>query len=72
MSDFINDRACEYAKNYELIPFAGSDNHHASLKKRLGGMATEKPINDVRDFISAVLSRKAFPFRKDEDKISFI
>ena len=72
MSDFVNQRAEEYSKNYALIRFAGSDNHRGPATKSLAGMATEAPLKDVNDFISAVLSGNAKPFKKDENGIYFI
>ena len=71
-SDFVNALAEQYCKNYELIRFAGSDNHVAERRHVLGGMATEEPIGCVKDFIDAVLGGKAKPFIKDHRGITFI
>ncbi len=64
-TDFENDMAADYAKNYELIPFAGSDNHNAEAKTVLGGMQSDTPIADEYDFIAKVKSGEATPFRLD-------
>ena len=64
-SDFENEMAEHYVKSYGLIPFAGSDNHIAAKKKKLGGMQTETPIADVQDFIARVKDGSAVPFRLD-------
>ena len=64
-SDFENEMAEHYVKSYGLIPFAGSDNHIAAKKKKLGGMQTEAPIESVRDFIDRVKNGTAVPFRLD-------
>ena len=64
-SDFENEMAEHYVKSYGLIPFAGSDNHIAAKKKKLGGMQTETPIESVRDFIDRVKNGTAVPFRLD-------
>ena len=64
-SDFENEMAEHYVKSYGLIPFAGSDNHIAAKKKKLGGMQTETPIESVQDFIDRVKNGTAVPFRLD-------
>ena len=43
-----------YAKHYELIPFAGSDNHSAAKQTSLAGMQSQTPIIDESDFIQKV------------------
>lgn len=70
--DFVNFLADQYCKNYELIPFAGTDNHRGGNQTLFGGMATETPILDVRDFIERVLSHEARPFIKDHEEIRFL
>ena len=57
-TDLENKMARQYAENYELIPFAGSDNHHAAKHKKLAGVCCEEPIQDVQDFIAKVKSGK--------------
>lgn len=47
-----------YAQNYNLIEFAGSDNHSASKQKKLAGVCCEKPICNIKDFISKVKDNK--------------
>ena len=63
--DFENDLARQYADNYGLLYFAGSDNHIGSKHARLAGVATDTPIVDENDFIERVKSKKieifAFP-----------
>jgi hypothetical protein len=53
-SKFENKLASQYAKNYSLIRFAGSDNHSASDKKHLAGMKFKSPIESERDFAEKV------------------
>lgn len=65
-TEFENRMAAEYCKNYGLLPFAGSDNHLGAGMTCFGGMATEVPLTDERDFIRKVLSLEATPFCKDE------
>lgn len=62
-NDFENEMAELYAKSYDLIPFAGSDNHIAAAKTDLGGMETASPLKDEADFISRVLEGTATPFK---------
>ena len=71
-TDFENELAAQYCKNYGLIPFSGSDNHVGAALPHYGGMATEAPIKDVRDFIDAVISGRAKPFIKDENGIKVL
>ena len=54
-----NKMATIYAENYNLIKFAGSDNHGASNHKNLAGVCFEEPISCVEDFISKVKNEKA-------------
>ena len=71
-SEFENKLAEQYAENYELIRFAGSDNHVAGKQRLFGGMATETPIKSVEDFISRVLTGVAKPFKREEKKIELL
>lgn len=53
-TDFENKMAEIYAENYNLLKFAGSDNHRGAGKHRLAGMCSETPICDEQNFISCV------------------
>lgn len=57
-SNFENNMAKICAKNYNLLEFAGSDNHCASEHKLLAGMCSENPILDDQDFVERVKDRK--------------
>ena len=61
-SDFANSMADLYAKSYNLIPFAGSDNHSAGRQNKLAGMKSESPIVDEQDFINRVKNGEMTPF----------
>ena len=50
------------AENYHLLRFAGSDNHIAGRKTKLGGMRLESPILNEADFVERVKNGKAKPF----------
>jgi len=71
-NDYDNDLAAQYCEKQGLIRFASTDNHIGGRKTRFGGMVTERPIESVEDFISAVRSGEAKPFIKDESGIRFI
>ena len=43
-----------YAENYELLTFAGSDNHTANRQKKLAGVCFTEPIMDEKDFVQRV------------------
>jgi hypothetical protein len=64
-TDFENEMARQYAENYGLIPFAGTDNHVAGKQILLGGMQSEEPILDETDFVRRVLDGKMNVFRTD-------
>ena len=53
-TDFENAMAKQYAENYGLLPFAGSDNHVGSARPTLGGMQSPTPITDEADFVRRV------------------
>ena len=64
-----NEIAKMYAKHYELIEFAGTDNHHVKEDKPyLAGMESEVPITDEKHFVKAVKNRKMTPFVIDITK----
>lgn len=52
--EFTNPRAFEYANKHNFPTTAGSDMHNTDLYG--SGMLFKKPLNSIRDFISAVLS----------------
>ena len=57
-TELENKMASIYAQNYNLIEFAGSDNHSASMNKKLAGVCCEEPICDTEDFIKKVKENK--------------
>ena len=62
-TDFANNMAKIYAKEYNLLEFAGSDNHGASKRKNLAGMCSDEPVMSVRDFIEKVKGGQMRIFR---------
>ena len=62
-TDFENEMAEQYAKNYGLLSFAGSDNHSAGKQKLLSGLAFNTPIADEADFIARVKRGEGTRFR---------
>ena len=53
-TDFENKMAKEYAKNYGIAPFAGSDNHIAYAQKKLAGIKTKEKIESILDFVDII------------------
>ena len=64
-SDFENKLAMQYAENYELIKFAGSDNHVASKRPKLAGVCFETPVSDEKEFVLRVLEGNFEIFTQD-------
>lgn len=64
-SDLENGMAKQYAEHYDLIPFAGSDNHRPATRPILAGMQTDTPVESVADFIARVKNREATPFQME-------
>lgn len=71
-TDFENQLAEQYADNYNLLRFAGTDNHQGGLQTKFGGMATDEPIASVEDFVAKVLSGEAKPFKRAEGNVELI
>ena len=64
-SDSENGMAKLYAEHYDLLPFAGSDNHRPATRPTLAGMQTDTPVESVADFIDRVRRREAVPFQME-------
>lgn len=64
-TDLENKMAEIYAEKYGLIRFSASDNHICKKLRTLGGMASQTPIKDERDFISRVLNGEMSCIRYD-------
>ncbi len=60
-----NEMACIYCEKYNLVPFAGTDNHVAENQIHMAGLECETPIRDVSDFIERVKSGKMHIFTID-------
>ena len=67
-TDFENEMARQYAENYGLRPFAGTDNHVAGRQLKLGGMQSETPILDEADFVQRVLNGTVSIFRAERSE----
>ena len=57
-TEFENEMAAQYAKNYTLLTFAGSDNHLGGAQKKLAGIETDHPIQNERDFVELVKNQE--------------
>ena len=53
-TEFENRMAEQYAHNYGLISFAGTDNHRGGAHTTFGGMKSDTPIVDEADFVDRV------------------
>ncbi len=69
-TDFENEMARQYAENYGLLPFAGTDNHVAHQRMQLGGMKSETPVRDESDFVHRILNEMMTVFQIDRSKES--
>lgn len=56
--ELSNKMAGIYAENYNLLPFAGTDNHIGSRKTSLSGVETFRPVEDEKDFVDMILSKE--------------
>lgn len=61
-TDEENEMAKIFAEHYQLIEFAGSDNHRGKGQKKLAGMCCERKITDEKDFVNAVKKGEMKPF----------
>ena len=57
-----NDMAALFAKKYELLEIAGTDNHSGSRKKTIAGMEFDTPLKDERDFVNRILAKEGRQF----------
>ncbi len=62
-TDFENDSAQKYAKQYELLEFAGTDNHGFTYEY-VSGMQSEVPLACMEDFIKMVKEAKMKVFQQ--------
>lgn len=67
---FENQLAEQYAENYGLIKFAGSDNHSGERVKRLGGMESAERVCSEKEFIDGVISGKITYFVQNNPLIN--
>lgn len=66
-TEFENKLALQYADNYGLIHFAGSDNHVAAKRPYLAGMESDEPIMSEADFVKRVLDGKMQVFELENE-----
>lgn len=66
-NDFENNMAAYYAQYYDLIPFAGSDNHKGPRQKHLAGVQFAAPITDELDFVARVKKCEHEVFRREHE-----
>ena len=68
-NDKENEMARIYAENYNLIKFAGSDNHNSKTRRKLAGVCFDKPIADELDFVQRVKNSDIQIFSMNLDNI---
>ncbi len=56
-TEFENKMAAMYCESYDLLPFAGSDNHSANQDK-LNGVSFEKRIESAGEFVNLIKNKK--------------
>lgn len=61
-TDFENRMASDYVREYELMPFAGSDNHLGSRQSRLCGVTLPRKANDAADWCNMIRNRQYMLF----------
>lgn len=61
-NELQNKMAKIYAENYNLLEFAGSDNHHGKKRNNLAGMCSDEPILNETDFVEKVKNGKMQTF----------
>ena len=52
-----NKMADIFCREYQLLPFAGSDNHSASAQQRLAGIELDSPVNSVEEFMARIFDQ---------------
>ncbi len=63
-SDLANRMAKHYAQSYQLLEFAGSDNHWAGDANALAGIYTDSPLESEQDLIAQVLNKETKIFHQ--------
>ncbi len=53
-TDFENEMARRYAESYDLLAFAGTDNHVGPAQRKLAGMCASAPVESEQDFVERV------------------
>ncbi len=56
-TEFENRMAALYAENYDLLPFAGSDNHSAN-QDNLNGILLDTPLTDSKELVEIIKGKK--------------
>lgn len=67
-SEHENNIAKAYADSYELIEFAGTDNHTAGNRQTFAGMCSVSPIVDENDFVNRVKNGEMKVFSMNTEK----
>lgn len=57
-SELENHMAKLFAENYDLIEFAGSDNHNGKSQKKLAGVSFDASIESEEDFVKRIKNKE--------------
>ena len=63
----FNRKALAYAREHQLIELSGSD-AHAMYPMHGGGIACDRPLHTIQDFIELVRSRQGYRLLRREDE----
>lgn len=60
--------ALRYAREFDLLTIAGSDNHHAAQGSEVFGIALDQPLRSIRDLVEIILTRKPIGLHVPQDR----
>lgn len=61
-TELENSMAEQYAKAYDLLAFAGTDNHVGAAQERFAGVCSHKAVTDEKHFVELVKNRETRVF----------
>ncbi len=69
-NELENTMAEQYAVSYDLIPFAGTDNHKGIEQPLFSGIAFDTPLNSEEDFVLRIQNKEGtlFSLSNGEEK----
>ena len=64
-TELENEMARIYAKKYDLLEFAGTDNHIGGRMTCLAGMESEEPVENELDFVRKIMAGEMQMFSRN-------